>query len=327
MSGQLAASMVHADMAGLAATNTTIQCTPAVVEVSALGIALGSVLSAATLFVPLPQIIKMVRLKNSQGLEVMTLCLVLLYSWSNLAAMIAVKWRQFSTYASHGVGVGLAQQLDLLQGIFSIVDWSWILGLVIMLPPNNTLQKRCLAFATLTLSLAMFTTILLLSIRDACSERVLWLAKIYGDISGLCTVVAFLPQLVTTWRNKGAGSLSFVFTGIQVVGCYTIAADLCLVNLDPYPVWAPTATSGTMQLLILVMAIYYHLVGPGSTAAVVSSAHEGLLDGRQPSSADLPYEPYVPTLPSPEPDRPAAPSGPPVLSSTGAAPSRIAGIN
>jgi len=258
---------------------------------------LGSVLAVATFFVPLPQIMKLVNNRNSYGMQPITLCFVIAYAILGSTAMIAVKWNQLG--ASYGFGELLKEELDLIQSIVSCLAWLSIILLVVALPPHNTLRHRGLVAATLATAGTMSAVIIAISAVEPCGPTVLALAKVYGYISGMCTIVAFLPQLITTWQCKSAGSLSLIFTFIQVGGCYMIAVNQIFVASDPAAIWGPTATSGTMQLAILVLASYY---GWQRRRAAVSQADGGSASGTDSllanpaagaASAALPPAPYV----------------------------------
>jgi hypothetical protein len=86
------------------------------------------------------------------------------------------------------------------------------------------------------------------------------------------------------------------------------------VSQDPWVIWAPTATSGTMQLLILALASYYHFCGKAAAQGVSGTGAEGLLDGDaaaaeralQHDDEHGPHSPYVPYEVAPVEPRDAA---------------------
>jgi len=168
-----------------------------------------------------------------------------------------------------------------MQGVFSLFAWYSILTVVVMLPPHNTLRHRGLAVGTTVLCGGMAAAAFILSVDDPCGAAPLDLASAYGFFSSACIVVAFLPQLVTTFQLKAAGSLSLVFTAIQVLGCTLVAANQRFKDKDNWYVWGPTLVSAGMQLLILGLATYYQMTGARAkvNAAEQSTRNAPLLQG------------------------------------------------
>lgn len=252
-------------------------CAPIDVEVSGVGVAFGAALAAATFFVPAPQIYKIVKNKSSMGVAPVTLCFVVTYAIINVSAMVATKWKQLTQIAQHVGWGGIRMELDLLQGLFSITIWTEILVASVWYKPHDTRWYRSIVACTYAAVIAAVALIFKESAADPCGPVPLALAEVYGYISGVCTMVAFLPQLYTTWKCKSAGSLSLIFTFIQVGGCYMIAINQAIVTKDPWVIWLPTVISGSMQLLILCLATYYSCCGKGQVAPGAGS--EGLLEG------------------------------------------------
>eukprot|EP00966_Prymnesium_polylepis_P199121 4614196-Prymnesium_polylepis.1 len=76
-----------------------------------------------------------------------------------------------------------------------------------------------------------------------------------------------MPQLVETWRQKGAGSLSLVFILIQGAGCWLVVANQLFSAHDPISVWGPTMVSGVVQLSVFFLAAYYQCTAAGKRAS------------------------------------------------------------
>ena len=58
----------------------------------------GIFLVLATLLASLPQVIKLVKAKTSEGVAPVTLALITTFGGSNLASSLVVKWRQFQVH-------------------------------------------------------------------------------------------------------------------------------------------------------------------------------------------------------------------------------------
>lgn len=76
---------------------------------------LGTVLVIATLVLPVPQAVKLYRRQSSDGLSLSSLSLTILFSGTNAAATIIVKWPQI--YSCDGGYGCIAELLDLAQQV------------------------------------------------------------------------------------------------------------------------------------------------------------------------------------------------------------------
>jgi len=271
--------------------STRGECNPAFVPVAPWGCALGAGLAAATLLVSAPQILKIIKMKSSEGVQPLTMSLMLLYTAFNMSSMVIVKWRQFPLYASDASSA-LAEQLDLLQNIFSMWVWGSILGAAIYFQPYDTCRHRFLALSSVLVACLTVAASAAVSAVDPCGPAALAFSEALSYVSGVCVMVAFLPQLLTTWRHKAAGSLSLIFTAIQIFGCTLVAANQLFVDKNPWVIWVPGLTSAFMQLLILILASYYQLCGTPTRVKVIaaedSTRTEALLDGASDADSEHP---------------------------------------
>ncbi|KAK3247857.1 hypothetical protein CYMTET_42658 [Cymbomonas tetramitiformis] len=92
---------------------------------------------------------------------------------------------------------------------------------------------------------------------STCSQLSLGLAQGFSYAASCIAFVAFAPQLVSTWRLKSPGSLSFIFFTLQAVGNLMVAANFIFIQRDPWTAWAPVLVSSIMQFAIIALAAYY----------------------------------------------------------------------
>ena len=217
-----------------------------------LGKAIGIFLVIATLLASLPQVLKLLKAKSSEGVAPLTLCLITTFSGTNLASAIVVKWRQFQACRQvppDNPGLpptGAAcfwYLLDVQQQISSALVFGTLLMLVVYYPPHNTRNERALALFTLTLVLILCALSCVLSSGHgrSCSQSALAYAQGVGVLSATCAFTAYVPQIVDTWRVRGAGALSPLFLAIQVCGCLLVVYNQVIVNKDPPPVRPSTS--------------------------------------------------------------------------------------
>ena len=81
-------------------------------------------------------------------------------------------------------------------------------------------------------------------------------------MAGLVVVVAFVPQLLETYRRKGRGSISYLFFTIQSVGCFLVSATNAFAFHDKWETWAPFLVGGTIQAAIVGLGGYFLCLRP-----------------------------------------------------------------
>ncbi|KAL1524717.1 hypothetical protein AB1Y20_019601 [Prymnesium parvum] len=243
---------------------TTLQELP-----DAFGKAVGLFLVVASLFASLPQVIKLIRVKTSVGVAPLTLAIINVFAGSNLSSSLVVKWPQIQACSTSSSCVYLL--LDVLQQLASAIVFSTLLLLVVSLPPHNTRAYRALATFTISLLLSLLLAACLLSGFSPCSHAALDYSTSISILSAVCAIVAYVPQLIDTWRCGSAGSLSPLFLAIQVAGCLLVNYNQIFVNHDPATVWVPVMVSGVMQATILGLIGYFRLRPRGRATRLTST--------------------------------------------------------
>lgn len=272
------------------------------------GKAIGIFLVVATLLASLPQALKLIKARSSEGVAPITLAIITTFGGSNLASTLVTSWRRFQDCSAHAPwpiakssevsrgGAGcFFELLDAQQQMAAAIVFSSLLLLVTSLPPHNTCAERGIAVFTVAFLAALTAVSCVLSFAEPCGCAALTYAQVVGWLSAACAFTAYLPQLRDTWKVGGAGSLSPLFYLIQVIGCLLVNYNQIVVAHDPWNVWAPTAVSGLMQAAVLGLVIYFRL-RPRSVVPL-----EGISDPMLP----LPYQSatglYPPVGPLDEP--------------------------
>lgn len=255
----------------------TTSCAPAHVEISAAGAALGTFLLSATTVVYVPQLWKLHSRKSSEGVQPLTVVLILMYASTNAASTLGMKWKQFERCVHEG-SYCLVEQLDALQVVVSAIGWLSILLSVVVLPPHNTRRWRALAAASALGIALLWAAVCIVSAAEPCGPVAVALARAIGWTSALFVVVAFVPQLHETWKAKSAGSLSLLFVLFQAAGCCLVVSNQVFSAHDPVAVWLPTAVSGCMQVCVFCLASYYECT---RRQRRVHATREGLLQASE----------------------------------------------
>jgi MtN3 and saliva related transmembrane protein len=80
-----------------------------------------------------------------------------------------------------------------------------------------------------------------------------------GLIAGAFTTIAFVPQVVRTWRLKSANDLSLTMVSLNSTGIFLwLAYGLCVRSL---PIIAANLIASVLAVTVLVLAIRYREAG------------------------------------------------------------------
>ena len=103
-----------------------------------------------------------------------------------------------------------------------------------------------------------------------------FIANLMGVTAALLAVVQYFPQIYTTAKLKHAGSLSIPMMCMQTPGGYVWAASLAARQGTTWSSWLPYFTAASLQLIVLVLAVYYELKARSAeTAPLLASRDEG----------------------------------------------------
>ena len=277
-----------------------MHCVPAEsAPMSPLNEALGIFLVVATVLAVTPQVVLIMRKRSSAGVSVLTPALALIYGYLNVCATTLVKWPALRSCA-HNFGGCTLQLLDFWQQAFSAIGLATVLILVVAFPPNASAKRRLATIALLLLLAAIGLALCLLSAAMPCAPLTLSFADAASIASSVVVVVAFAPQLLTTWRARGEGALSYTYYLIQSVGCLLVVFFQVVGAHDPIVVWAPPLAGAIMQGAVLVLGAFFRCrrpqgaggSSPGDDAHGMLSGSEGaqtsLLDAEAPSGGAAP---------------------------------------
>ena len=225
---------------------------------SSSAIVLGVLLCIGTLLCPMPQAYKLLRRRSSAGISVSTNALIVAFGVAQLCATLTIKWKALLACPQEGSSCAL-QLFDGMQQLISTLTLSLVLVLVVLLPPNNKPLPRRFAIGTLIALCPACGITVGISAAWPCSSISLLLAQGFSSAGAILATVAFLPQLIETWRRRGDGSLSYIFVTINAAGCLLVVGQAAFINGDPWPAWLPNLISALFQTAILALGAYYRL--------------------------------------------------------------------
>ena len=121
---------------------------------------------------------------------------------------------------------------------------------------------------------ALGTAIANIVVTSRFPERLQDYASILGSLATLLAVIQYLPQIWTTYKLKGVGSLSIPMMCIQVPGSYILALSLAArLGLAGWSIWGLYMVTGMLQGVILIMGIVYALRARNQTVTQEEQDH------------------------------------------------------
>ena len=238
----------------VAASNSSYCVAPRPISDGGVGAAI--FFATAALFAPLPQVIAIVRKKSSAGVSHFTLTLCMCYMTFNVASSILTKWSTLQA-CSIDTNACAIHLLDVLQQVNANIAYVCLLVTLTAYPPQSSWRRKIATYVSFALLAAVLVGVCLISARQPCTLETKRASEYLASAAGLMVIVAFVPQLVETWRREGRGSISFLFFAIQAVGCLLIAATNAVAFHDSPTTWAPYVVGGAIQAAIVSLGGYF----------------------------------------------------------------------
>lgn len=85
----------------------------------------------------------------------------------------------------------------------------------------------------------------------------LFFASSMGLVSSALTFLQWTPQILRTFRNKGAGNFSIVMMVIMTPGSFVILGYLIFIAKQSFSTWLSYLCSGIQQVVLLTLLILY----------------------------------------------------------------------
>ena len=90
-------------------------------------------------------------------------------------------------------------------------------------------------------------------------------ANFLGVFAGVLASIQYFPQIYTTWRIRGVGSLSIPMMCIQTPGGLLWAGSLAArEGLKGWSIWGVIVVTACLQGVLLAMTIYFEYFSPKS---------------------------------------------------------------
>ncbi|KAK5712625.1 hypothetical protein LTR17_017878 [Elasticomyces elasticus] len=242
--------------------------------------ALAAVLLAGILLSYLPQHLKILSRRSSEGLSPWWVLLGALSSIAALGNILTLPTSREDVACCKTIGKG--ECAAALLGVGQIgCQWACFMFIVMLFliyfpyttthadlsPPTASLtstpppKRRDAVIVAVTTTLALLTigltSLVLVAAYPHHTQN--W-ANLLGIIAGLLSAVQYVPQIWYTYHLRDVKSLSVITMLIQVPGAFLFAFSLWQrVGWEGWSTWAVYIVTGFLQGVLLVMAIVYYM--------------------------------------------------------------------
>lgn len=226
----------------------------------------------------IPQQIKIIRRKTLEGLSPYFLVLMNLGATCPFASLLLLSNNLYHCCATEvtlfecGNGaMGLVQTGVACLGPLILIT----LGAIFARSSREEHEKAMRMLYVVLGFDAIVSILVVLLFRRAQYFQVL--ANVLGSIALLLGILQYVPQLLTTYKLKHAGTLSIATMLIQMPGGYFWCITLMLRDGANWTAWGSLFAASTLQLVLMLMAAYYTFSNSKSEAATEIEANEPIL--------------------------------------------------
>ncbi|KAI8919434.1 hypothetical protein DFJ77DRAFT_413822, partial [Powellomyces hirtus] len=117
-----------------------------------------------------------------------------------------------------------------------------------------TIVSFCAALFFTTLAILLYATD-----ENGDSKTGTWVAGVLGMLATITSVLQFLPQLLHTWGKQSVGALSIPMMMMQTPGGFLMAYSLYIQPNANWTSWLPYLICGLLQGVLLLMCIAFTL--------------------------------------------------------------------
>lgn len=232
---------------------------------SIFGFSMGVLLAVGIFISYLPQHVKIIKRRSSEGLSP---AFLLLGSLSAFAASVNIFLVTIPARRCCSSGLTIFQCANSLVGLIQIfgqtVGYVLIFFLCVFFT-RNSLRESQTDYHRLTINFYIFISYVTLNvlfivylyyIRHSMGELSLF-ADISGIIATILSIIQYIPQIYTTFTIKHAGSLSIPMMLLQTPGGYIWSLSLYAQPGSKWSSWLPYFAAANLQLILLSMCLYF----------------------------------------------------------------------
>ena len=228
-------------------------------------ILVGVVLSIGTIGSVIPQLVKLVLRRNSEGLSAWYLLIQFINHYAATCNITITNATYLHSCAFIGWGCVPPLITWIQNVILTIVYTPQIFFFFPFFPKKSSwidfkLPLIVTPFVLLTCDLLIASVVILELTDGECGDVTYGFALAYGITSTVCVVIQWTPQIITTFRFKGAGSLSILMLCLTAPGTGVLTIYMIFTTQQDISSWMSNAVSSIEQFILLFACVYYEYV-------------------------------------------------------------------
>jgi len=247
-------------------------------DLGVFDVALGVIITTILVISYIPQILKLIRIKNSYGISPYAQMLSFTAQTLTLFNIFLLQQEivDCCILGEYKILYCLGKLIGFIQVFIQWCCITTIVFLFIRYYPSNINQEyipideeseilmkewktivRIIYFLVgLMITIVVITIVAIFTNWD--NESVIYLAGVYGLGSTVSSLIQFLPQIKKTFVNKSIGALSIQSMLIQCPGSFILVLFLAIQPGTNWTTWITYFAGGTLQGILLVLCIYYN---------------------------------------------------------------------
>ena len=239
----------------------------------------GILIVIGTVGVLIPQLVKLIVKRSSEGLSSIFVSLVTINVTCGFINSLIINYPYIQSCPHVGYDVCIPALSSLFQCFFLMLTWMTIyVSLIIFYKDKTSKQWKWvygtfIGFIVLTIVLIV-VMILSVTVLDNCSTFSLVYAHICGLVGVVFVCIQFLPQIYTTYKNKSSGSLSLAANISQAIGLIVVVFFMAFSTGQDISAYLKFIVTIVIMTIISIMQIYYDFIMPKIGKKVVDNNGE-----------------------------------------------------
>ena len=229
------------------------------------GIVFGLTLSILGMLSVVPQHIKLLKRKSSEGMSSHWLALSNTQMFSSVSNIVLLKFPIILGCTHIGFHACYPSMIALAQRGIWLVIFPIMLEFIAFFPPRIddwTRRAFLLACTEFLLFLAYMASVvvaaaLIIHKLGPCHDSVLYFGNILGVVATVANIIQWIPQIYLTYAAKRVGSMSILLVAIGAPGNFLILLFLAFVSRESVSTWLPNLSAAIQQSILLVLLIIY----------------------------------------------------------------------
>ncbi|KNC53441.1 PQ loop repeat protein [Thecamonas trahens ATCC 50062] len=229
------------------------------------GIVFGLTLSILGMLSVVPQHIKLLKRKTSEGMSSHWLTLSNTQMFSSVCNITLLKFPILKGCSVIGFGACYPSLIALAQRGIWLVIFPIIFEFLLYFPPRiDAWTRRSFVVAILEVVLLLCYMVavvtsaaVLVNHFGPCHDSVLYFANILGLVATVANIIQWMPQIYTTFSAKRVGSMSIVMVAVGAPGNFLVLFFLAFVSKESVTTWLPNLSAALQQSILLALLLTY----------------------------------------------------------------------